>query len=216
MMDWLISRPTDQYIAFFTLLTLGAITAQWLAMRRANQHFHASERAYVKLSHRAPGVDWLSNTSCVVRLRVKNFGATPADVTDVLMAHRVVSANGDLPEEPPYGSGEPDRMPEQFFLVKDDEFTTSEVFEVTPQERADINGATSLLLVFGYVDYIDKFGSRHRGGYARMYDYAIDQTRPPIISHDDYARRNNLPNFPHRAYNYDRLRKPSEGNDWPD
>ena len=56
----------------------------------------------------------------------------------------------------------------------------------------------------GYVDYIDQFGQRHRGGYARVYDPRLD-TEPS---------RNNLLFITQKGYNYDRLRKRGEGSDW--
>jgi hypothetical protein len=51
------------------------------------------------------------------------------------------------------------------------------------------------------VDYIDAFGERHRGGYARIYD-----PQPGVP--------NNLGFVAQDGYNYDRLRDEGEGRDW--
>ena len=63
-----------------------------------------------------------------------------------------------------------------------------------------------MLYVVGYVDYIDVFGGHQRGGYARVYDPALD-TGPEDA-------RNNLAFVTDRAYNYDRPREEGEGDDW--
>jgi hypothetical protein len=56
------------------------------------------------------------------------------------------------------------------------------------------------------VGYIDVFGGHHRGGYARVYDPALE-TGP-------VGKRNNLAFVTDRAYNYDRPRRKGEGDDW--
>ena len=58
-----------------------------------------------------------------------------------------------------------------------------------------------ILVVYGFVDYIDAFGVRHRGGYARQY--------VPNVQGN-----NNLVFLDHPSYDYDRPRRPGEGNDW--
>ncbi len=57
-------------------------------------------------------------------------------------------------------------------------------------------------MLIGYVDYLDKFGGRHRGGYARKFAPELDGTDNNLIFVDQ------------TGYNYDRSRKKGEGNDW--
>jgi hypothetical protein len=71
------------------------------------------------------------------------------------------------------------------------------------EAAAVAKGALTLYFV-GYVDYID--ATRHRGGYARVYDLRRDAE--PI------EHRNNLVFVNDSAYNYDRRRRPGEGRDW--
>ena len=66
------------------------------------------------------------------------------------------------------------------------------------------NAFTHTLYLIGYVDYIDQFGQRHRGGYARMY-------KPLTVL---LQNQNNLFYVIQEGYNYDRLRKRGEGEDW--
>jgi hypothetical protein len=65
-----------------------------------------------------------------------------------------------------------------------------------------IDLTTLNLFVFGYVDYVDKFGARHRSGYARLHDIRIDDP-----GHWDGGKvpekRNNLPFVTKPGYNYD-------------
>ena len=69
------------------------------------------------------------------------------------------------------------------------------------------------LWLYGYVDYIDQFGQRHRAGWARLYEPDRDD-RQYYPSDDDFAKRSNLVFVAEEGYNYDRERMPREGNDW--
>jgi len=61
---------------------------------------------------------------------------------------------------------------------------------------------------------VDKFGKRHRAGYARLYQPSLDERRI-YGTEEDFNRRSNLIFVPLQAgYNYDRPRTEGEGNDW--
>ena len=79
---------------------------------------------------------------------------------------------------------------------------------VTPADLEDIRAGRKFLYVFGYVDYRDLFGVRHRGGYARRYEPLVDKAEP------NNPNRNNLVFADEPRYDYDRERKRGEGNDW--
>ena len=85
------------------------------------------------------------------------------------------------------------------FLVSNDSFLFSSSIEIAASDMAGIRGGTRQLHVMGYVDYIDQFGQRQRGGYARRYDP---------------SSTNNLIFVNESGYNYDRVRLPGEGDDW--
>jgi len=201
---WFGTWNAEDFIALFTLFTLGVLAGQWRGIWRADHHFRVSERAYVKMSHKPPGIAWDTPESgkFLVDVRVKNFGRTPAEVTDVFLRQQVVTSA--TASDVPIYENPGERIPTIGFLVTKDDFVYSEPMEITLLQRAQVEAAAlHLLLIYGYVDYIDKFGRRHRGGYARMYDA------------NARGNQNNLQIFPHRGYNYDRPRVRGEGNDWP-
>ncbi len=71
---------------------------------------------------------------------------------------------------------------------------------------------SSDLFIVGFVDYRDKFGTRHRGGYARKYAIAKDD-RCSYDSDEAFLKRNNLIIVTESGYNYDRPRRRGEGNE---
>ena len=77
-----------------------------------------------------------------------------------------------------------------------DTIITGEVVEA-------IQKGTKILHYVAYVDYIDKFGIRHRSGYGRTYN-------PAPVGFGGH----NLIFITQHGYNYDRERKEGEGNDW--
>lgn len=60
------------------------------------------ERAYVKASHREPGLDLQDDGMCKVKLEIKNFGCTPATVTRVQMKRVIRHYKDLLPAVPDY------------------------------------------------------------------------------------------------------------------
>jgi len=85
------------------------------------------------------------------------------------------------------------------FLVSGDSYLFSGSVPVSESDVASLRNRTRQLHIIGYVDYVDQFGARHRGGYARLYDR---------------ERENNLIYVREPGYNYDRLRVRGEGGDW--
>lgn len=167
------------------------------ATRRALEQTRTAERAYVKMSHMPPGLVPSTEGTLSVTMRVQNFGRTPATVTDVIVTPHLTRPGARLPDRPTY-LGVSVFPTTQAFLVTNDHIFTTQAFPF-PEWQYVIAGLWTLYL-FGYVDYIDAFGERHRGGYARM--LAPDQ------------RNNNLVFITNTAFNYDVVRQQGEGRDW--
>ena len=166
------------------------------------------ERAYVKMSHTEAGLRAVAIIGpLVVDIKVENFGKTPAEITDVVVDLRPFDAGQPLPAVPEYRRL--GMTATHTVLVVGDFFNLHLQFAggmkegpFKMSELADALDGKKILYLLGYVDYIDKFGRRHRAGYARRYDHAMP------------ANSNNLVFVTQRGYNYDRKRKKGEGNDW--
>jgi hypothetical protein len=102
-----------------------------------------------------------------------------------------------LPERPTY-EGTQGYPSARAFLVANDRIFTHATFPL-PEFQQVLLGQLTLYL-FGYVDYVDAFGQRHRGGYARL--FVADQ------------KENNLVFITNASYNYDVPRQPGEGRNW--
>ena len=104
--------------------------------------------------------------------------------------------------------------PTRAFLVTGEVFTRYErSLRIEPAVIPAVKDETVKLMLYGYVDYIDVFGKRHRSGYARDYSPKRDN-RADYPYDEEFETRNNLVFMEQRGYNYDRLRKKGEGNDW--
>jgi hypothetical protein len=158
-----------------------------------------AQRAYVKMSHLPPGITFSFIESFVkCQIEVKNYGQTPARINDVVINLRTFPKGTPFPDNPQYDAVKRPPTPKAF-LVAQDSYVISASQLISEAEK-DLKLGNSELCVFGYVDYVDEFGQRHRGGYGRKY---VNDT-------------NNLVYVENEGYNYDRLRQPGEGNDWDD
>src|SRR5690348_14114652 len=72
-------------------------TLYWNALDQLT-HSRRVERAYVKISHPAPGIEQLDSSGHIwLTVSVKNFGRTPAKVTNVILRPVVVPHGEPLP-----------------------------------------------------------------------------------------------------------------------
>lgn len=158
-----------------------------------------AERAYVKMSILDPGVQWRDDDrQFYVKVEVKNFGRTPATVTDTRV-YASIREHGDLlPTEFPYPPrGEEARH--TGFLVPDEDFPFEKHFPMAKNSpRLD---SSKRLWIFGHVDYI-ALGNRYRFGFARLYE--------PVLN----GGKRNVMTVTEGRYDFDRERKPGEGDDW--
>lgn len=207
---------TDVFIAIFagilcyaTFLLFEATRGLQKEAQRQERHFKVSERAYVKISHNPPGIRF-EGDDYFVTIQIKNHGRTPARVTDFVLTALPIGKDEPLPKDPPYERGEDGKDFVRAFLVANDEFY---IFRRIPGDMDAIEEERTKLLLFGYVDYIDSFGMRHRGGYGRFYKPKRN-CRALYRSDKDFERRSNLFFISEDTYNYDRPRNQDEGNDW--
>lgn len=172
------------FIALFTFTLWRSTEKLWDAGERQinlaeEQHrtTKAIQRAYVTLNERNPirlgnGVS-PGDGDFTISVVVKNWGATPAVVTAISMVARVFDSLAEVPIDPPYGDKDTDFG--GAFLVSQDAFESTHSLHVSGKTLTGkefvtaIENGTKVLLILGYVDYSDKFGIRHRSGFAREY-----------------------------------------------
>jgi hypothetical protein len=144
--------------------TFAAADSAASALKQA-EAIRLAERAYVKLSHR-PFLFDFENRKFTLSIEVKNWGRTPASVLGVSLKCEDWLTENPLPGQPTYA---PCEMWEAF-LVAGEAFYFDYRDEWGPPE---FDPDLRRLLLYGYVDYIDIFGRRHRAGYGRFYSPAI-------------------------------------------
>jgi hypothetical protein len=205
------------FTALLAVATVGLVIATvglvGLAKRQADD-MKVIQRAYVKMSHPTPGIQAGGVTGLFgLEVEIKNFGNTPARVTNVLIKPLVLVHNETLAAIPDYSLLEETEGIPKAFLVTQDSFFYSRVYRIRPEDMVSVKDLASDLYLIGFVDYMDQFNQRHRAGYARLYQPMVDD-RASYKTDEAFARRNNLFVVSQEGYNYDRLRLHGEGDDW--
>jgi hypothetical protein len=194
-------KDPNTTIALAALIT-AALTYRLFANARDQlMHNRKVERAYVKISHPSPGIDQLDANGVWLTVGIKNYGRTPARVTDVVLKPVVVIHGDPLPTAPDY-TGQHQGPKPQAFLVTEDEFRVSRFYPISANDMSKVKAFQSDLYIIGYVDYVDQFDQAHRGGYARQYQPNRDR-RNQYKTDEEFARRNNLTVVAQDGYNYD-------------
>ena len=211
----------ERWIIPFLTLVLVAIGAIQAAIYWGQlQHFRRTDRAYVKVKARKPGLEFTDSKEfigmpeAVCNLEIMNYGTTPAHITDVVSLYSIVASGQQLPSEPEYNI--PDsHIAAIAFLVKGESFFNFVGEDLNTIERslAALESGKSILYLYGFVDYIDIFGQRHRGGFGFKYSPHIDKDAEEH-SKQAFENRHNLLNMARDKYNYDHIRKKGEGIDW--
>ncbi len=151
------------------------------ALESAN-HLRTTERAYVRMSHREPGIDPASKK---VEIQIKNKGSTPAKIMGVRLGWVVVDAGETLPTVTPYERTE-DHPSAQAFLHADSDFSVRRGLEIPDSIWVDITSEQKTLYVIGLVEYVDMFDVWHRAGYARRYAHGRVKNNLPFVSEGGY------------------------------
>lgn len=162
------------------------------------------ERAYVKLSHNPPGVQF--NDSAYgefwVSIHLKNYGQTPATAIECVICHACLPSGEKLPAHPNYDVPTAQRSQLQAFLVRDDYAGYAYESRFPPQHLISVKNGSYKLWVYGYIEYVDMFQRRHVAGYGRMYDHRLDIEA--LYPEGEFPKRSNLVFVTEPNYNYDR------------
>ncbi len=197
--DVILKHLTDILIAIF------AGTLWWTTLGQV-KHFKATERAYVKMSHVEPGITFGDDGSISFQVQIKNWGSTPARVTDAVIC--LIHTEGPprrWPQKPVYRIDD-NHSEAKAFLVREDYFFVPRLYEkqAFPEGMvAKIKAGDAALLVFGYVQYIDAFDQPHQAGYGRWYDFRRDKPKAGLTP-EQWQKRSNLAFIQSEEYNYDR------------
>lgn len=204
------------FVAVLQLVVLGIQSrilhqqSQYNRMSERNQRI--IERAYVKMSQWPPGLNFNeSGQSYFVRFRIENCGHTPARITTRCINVQYLNNDQSLPLQPDYSAGVIDTV-EAFLLPSEHVGNTLSALFSGEQVKQLVRAGKSRMVIFGYVDYIDQFGQRHRAGYGREYSVILDER--DRYTTEDFLRRSNLAFIQEPNYNYDRERQLGEGDDW--
>jgi hypothetical protein len=201
MNESIIGLTPNAWIAFFTFFLVIITATQVCVYWAMHESTKVIERAYVDMSHDPPGLTVVPGHA--INIIITNHGKTPAIVTAVNLTYR---QHGEpLPKTPEYNDILTVRtrtvvMPGQRFTHERRHPLVGSGHATLPQTVATpgIQGIHAWLI--GYVDYMDRFGGRHRGGYGRRYQPSTPNNNLVFIDAD--------------GYNYDRDRNNGEGNDW--
>jgi hypothetical protein len=157
------------WIAVFTLVLVVVGGLQWWTYKDTLAATKVVERAYVSLSHVQPGLDFVEHPTgqpfdIRATVRITNNGNTPADILGfaVTFAH-----GGGLvrnPARPPAPNGDP-----LFCLMPRDHIDLWNNFTVTSEVFGGVRDEHLPGFLIGWIVYRDRFGQRHRSGYARQY-----------------------------------------------
>jgi hypothetical protein len=148
-----------------------------------------AERAYVDVSHAAPGLT--IGDDIQVRFVIKNHGRTPANICPLHAFPALGEPNATLPDSPMYGT--PATEQPHVFLMPSDTTLVFVAFPAFPPDvMSQIATGERILWLLAYQDYVDRFGIRHRAGYCRRY---IPTPLP--------GGSNNLVFVANPGYNYD-------------
>lgn len=172
-------------------------------------------RAYVKITSCSPGIIFIMHPipppHLACKLEIKNYGETPACITDIMIQATILEVGQLLPDIPNFDGAKRYKFSNAFLVRSESIFY--HFFDETILTEAlivDIKEGNKILCLYGFVDYIDAFGNRHRGGFGQNY-YQVYDRRENYASDEAFTARNNLTFLMQAGYNYDRQRKDGEG-----
>lgn len=174
---WIVRLTAAVALFTFGLIAVGVL--QWRTYKATLAANKVVERAYVDISHQSrPGLRFLAVPDSQDRkpylvAEIKNHGKTPADLVAILMRLVVAAVP---PAKPVYGD---DRKELRAVVMPGESLQTPWPFlQISDALYNSIQAGQMTVWVIGYIDYRDRFGTLHRGGYTRRYDPETDRTVP--------------------------------------
>jgi len=224
-----IVRTFDDPVALFTALLVFVVFLQLIWMARQEsvlqdsvdvaskaadaaltqaEALKLSERAYVKMSHDPPGVEFHRTSEgqswLTVGLSVKNWGKTPARVVKAVICYRCTPGIEMLPKMPVYDENAVHAQVQSFLVTND--FAGYLYERLIPTEHViAVKEGRSNLWVYGHVEYLDMFDVLHVAGYGTFYVPEYDE--PARYGPGQFEKRSNLVFITEPTYNYDRRKQ---------
>ncbi len=181
------------------------------AAEKQSQAVILAERAYVRISSCSPGIIFFEESPLACKLQIKNYGETPAHITDIVIQMRLLDRGQLLPEVPDYSRAKIYVYSASFLVRGESIFYNFFDKSITPKEIIKaIKDGEKVLCLYGFVDYTDVFGTRHRGSFGQNY-YPANDSRENYTNDEIFKTRNNLTFLMQAGYNFDRPRKDGEG-----
>lgn len=224
-----VVRTFDAPVGLFTALLVFVVSVQLIWMARQEsvlqdsvdvaskaaatalaqaEALKLSERAYIKMSHDPPGVEFHVTSEgqswLTVGLSVKNWGKTPTRVVKAVICYRCTPGIEMLPEKPVYDENAVHAQVQAFLVTND---FTGYVYErrIPTQQVIDVKEGRSNLWVYGHVEYLDIFDVLHVAGYGTFYVPEYDD--PARYGPGQFQKRSNLVFITELTYNYDRKKQ---------
>ncbi len=182
----------DALLVLFTAVLAYATFQLRKTVKRQDHHYTLTERAYVELSHRHPGISWTDGKPGF-KIKLKNRGRTPCRLVDFKMGYAFWRKTSPfaLPPVPVYDKAVEYVPPKGMLVPGGYIFVTGGIVKSDVDFQAAIS-ADLTLLAYCYVEYRDIFGNLHHAGWGREYE--------PV----NEGQENNLGYLSSEDYNYDR------------
>lgn len=163
-------------VASFTLMLVIVGVLQWCLIRRQDQHFRMSERAWVlvkiggEISHSPPDPD--KDPYSWIEPIIENRGKTIARIKRLVVRPERVPAGQTLPPRPEYPLPAPGFDP-PMDMVLPPGISNSPALGIPSAihaiEVADMLDDKITLYVHGFVDYLDFNGKERHSGFCYIY-----------------------------------------------
>jgi hypothetical protein len=162
-------KPADWWFIGLTICLIAIGIGQACIYWNQLIHFRRTDRAYVRINSNPPGVRFSDKEPIACTFTIKNYGETPAHITDIFMKAEVTPQRTLLPYPPDF-SGTTKYPCSAAFLVRGDSLSYNpDLGSLTAEQFQSIKIGTHTVSLYGYVDYIDAFGQRHRGQFGQNY-----------------------------------------------
>jgi hypothetical protein len=125
------------------------------------------ERPWVGMESIKMTSAFVANEPLTTAIVIRNTGSSPG--INVVGKSRVAWGPGELPEDPPYGEGDSPGSVGTLFPGNTVSHTLETTRGLSAQEIEAIKGGRMFFYVFGFIEYDDIFGKRHKTRYCGHY-----------------------------------------------